>query len=113
MSSSGPNNERQHKQEHSHHHILSYEAIASVGGALLVLTGITVWVAGVDLGAVNFLVAFVVATIKAALVGLIFMNLRYDRRENAAIFMTSFLFLAIFIVLTSTDLFFRGDVYVK
>jgi len=29
------------------------------------------------------------------------------------IFGTSFLFLAIFIVLTSTDLFFRGDVYVK
>jgi mono/diheme cytochrome c family protein len=40
------------------------------------------------------------------------MNLLYDRRENGVIFGTGFLFLAIFMVLTGTDLFFRGDVYV-
>ena len=53
------------------------------------------------------------ATIKGLMVALIFMNLRFDRRENGLIFSTSFLFLAIFIVLTGTDLFFRGDVYLK
>jgi mono/diheme cytochrome c family protein len=66
----------------------------------------------VDLGKFNFLVAFLVATVKASLVSLFFMNLLYDRKENGAIFATSFLFLAIFIVLTATDLFFRGNVYV-
>jgi mono/diheme cytochrome c family protein len=47
------------------------------------------------------------------LVALFFMNLLHDRGEDAVIFGASFLFLAIFIVLTSTDLFFRGDIAVK
>jgi caa(3)-type oxidase subunit IV len=87
--------------------------IAIIGGCLMMLTVITVWVAGVDLGRLNFVVAMAVASTKALLVAMFFMNLKYDRAENSVIFGTSFVFLAIFIVLTSTDLFFRGDVYVK
>lgn len=101
-------------QQHAHHHhILPVPTALAVGGALLVLTIITVAVAGIDLGRLNFLVAFFVASVKATLVTLFFMNLRYDRRENGLIFATSFLFLAIFIVITATDVFFRGDVYLK
>ena len=96
-----------------HHHILTNRTILTIGAGLLVLTGITVWVAHIDLGRMNFVIAMLVASIKAALVALFFMNLKYDRRENGVIFATSFLFLAIFMVLTSTDLFFRGNVYVK
>jgi caa(3)-type oxidase subunit IV len=101
------------KENHSshHHHILPNKMAIGIGGTLLFLTAVTVWIAGVDLGPLNFFVAMVVATIKALLVCLFFMNLLYDRRENGVIFGTSFLFLAIFIVLTATDLFFRGDVY--
>ena len=40
--------------------------------------------------------AMVIATIKALLVALFFMNLLYDRRKTALIFATAFLFLAIF-----------------
>jgi caa(3)-type oxidase subunit IV len=100
------------QQHHHHHHIMPVPHALAVGGTLLFLTFVTVWVAGIDLGRLNFLVAFAVATLKASLVALFFMNLLYDRRENGAIFATSFLFLAIFIVLTATDLFFRGNVYV-
>src|SRR5262249_38211464 len=50
------------------------------------------------------------ATIKASLVAAIFMNLWFDRKENAVIFVTSFLFLAIFLALSATDIYFRGDV---
>jgi caa(3)-type oxidase subunit IV len=99
--------------KHSHHHhILPTSHAVAIGGTLLFLTWFTVWIAGVDLGRLNFLVAFAVASFKASLVTLFFMNLLYDRKENGAIFATSFLFLAIFIVLTATDLFFRGDVNV-
>jgi caa(3)-type oxidase subunit IV len=87
--------------------------VAVIGLCLFTLTGITVWVAGIDLGRLNFVVAMAVATAKALLVALFFMNLKYDRAENGVIFATSFVFLAVFIVLTATDLFFRGDVYVK
>jgi caa(3)-type oxidase subunit IV len=101
-----------HDDGHSHHHIMPNSVAVSVGAALLFLTFVTVWIAGIDLGRINFLVAFAVATLKALLVMLFFMNLLYDRRENSVIFGASFLFLAIFIVLTGTDFFFRGDVYV-
>lgn len=96
-----------------HHHILPIPVALAVGAALLVLTGVTVWIAGVDLGSLNFVIAMAVATCKALLVALFFMNLKYDKPENGMIFATSFLFLAIFFVLTATDVLFRGDVAVK
>lgn len=102
-----------HKTHNHNHHILPDRTAIGVGAALLFLTVVTVWIAGVDLGRMNFPVAMLVATIKGSLVALIFMNLKHDTKENGMIFLTSFLFLAIFIVLTGTDLFFRGDVYVK
>jgi caa(3)-type oxidase subunit IV len=102
----------EHKNE-SHHHILPTKVAIGIGCALLCLTGFTVWIAGVDLGKMNFIVAMLVATVKALLVALFFMNLYYDHKENGIIFGTAFLFLAIFFVFTSMDLFFRGDVYVK
>jgi caa(3)-type oxidase subunit IV len=96
-----------------HHYILPDKLALTVAGALLFLTLVTVWSAGFDLGKLNFPVAMVIATTKALLVCFIFMNLKNDARENSVIFFTSFLFLAIFIVLTGSDIFFRGDVYVK
>jgi len=101
------------KVEKHHHHILPTKTALVVFVALLILTIVTVAVAKVDLGRLNSFIAVLVATIKALLVALIFMNLRNDRRENGIIFATAFLFLAIFMVLTATDLFFRGDVYWK
>lgn len=105
-------NKDSHQQHQNHHHIMPNKVALTVGGALLGLTAVTVWVAGIDLGKINFLVAMIVATIKASLVALFFMNLKYDKKENAVMFVTSFLFLAIFISLTVTDVFFRGEVYV-
>jgi caa(3)-type oxidase subunit IV len=102
----------ENKDRHSHHHIVPNKVAFGVGAGLMILTLLTVWIAGVDLGRLNFIAAMVIATIKALLVALFFMNLWYDHKENGAIFATAFLFLAIFIVLTSTDVFFRGDVYV-
>jgi caa(3)-type oxidase subunit IV len=103
-----------HSPEHkSHHFILPVKTALAIGTTLLILTAVTVGVAGIDLGRLNFPIAMVIATAKALLVGLFFMGLLYDKRENAMIFLTSFVFLGIFITLTSTDLFFRGDVYIK
>ncbi len=101
------------QKHHHHHHILSTKTAVGVGATLLLLTVVTVAVAHVDLGRFNFFIAMVVATIKALFVVLIFMGLKYDHRENAMIFGASFLFLAIFMVLTSMDLFFRGSHHVE
>jgi caa(3)-type oxidase subunit IV len=96
-----------------HHHILSNKIAYQIWGILITLTLITVGVAQIDLGAWNFAVAMVVATIKATLVCMFFMGLKYDHRENTVIFCTSFIFMSIFGILTFGDLLTRGDVYVK
>ncbi|MBI3535876.1 MAG: c-type cytochrome [Deltaproteobacteria bacterium] len=107
------NKEHVSDRHYDKHYILSTKNACLVGVSLLILTAITVLVAGINLGRLNFIIAFLIATIKGTLVALFFMNLKHDRKENAVIFLTSFVFLAIFIVLTVSDLFFRGDVYVK
>lgn len=109
------NNDHGHdsKTNKHHHYILPDKLAFIIIAALLALTAITVWTASLDFGVLNFPLAMFIATTKASLVALIFMNLKNDSRENGVIFATSFLFLAIFIVLTASDLFFRGDVYVK
>ncbi|MFN7684920.1 MAG: c-type cytochrome [Oligoflexia bacterium] len=104
----------EHQQHDKHEHpILADKTALGVLGALLVLTVVTVAVSRVDLGIFNFTVALLIAVVKATVVGMWFMGLKYDTKENTLIFVSSFLFLAIFIVLTATDLLFRGEVYVK
>ncbi len=92
---------------HDKHHILSDKMAVSVLIGLLVLTVVTVAVTRVDFGPLNTVVAFLVATIKAALVILFFMGLKYDEVENKAYFYSSFIFLIIFVALTAADVFTR------
>ena len=99
--------------KHEQHHILTNAMALKVWGALICLTFITVAVAQIDLGALNFAVAMLVASVKATLVCMFFMGLKYDHKENVVIFSTSIIFLSIFMILTFGDLITRGDVYVK
>jgi cytochrome c oxidase subunit 4 len=58
----------------------------------------------VDLGGEgNLVVAMVIATIKAALVVTYFMLLRWDRRMHLLAFLSSVLFLILFLSLAITD----------
>lgn len=93
-----------------HPHILPLKMYISVGLALFVLTGVTVWVATLDVGPVTALVlALGVATVKASLVALFFMHLLYDNKIYATAFVGSLLFLSVFIVASVADMKRRGD----
>ena len=81
-----------------------------VWAALLVLTVITVSVSYYNFGILNIVVAMGVATIKGALVCLYFMHLKYDNKVNQVVFVSAFVFLAIFVGLTASDVFFRSPV---
>ncbi len=89
-----------HEDEGHTHHTKAYMLVWL---ALLVLTAITVYVSYFDFGEWNIFVAMLVATIKAALVCLFFMHLKYDNRMDQVVFISSFVFLAIFIGLTLSD----------
>ena len=58
--------------ENTHtHHVLPLKIYLGVAGALFVLTGVTVWVAGFDFGEWNIIVALLIACIKGSLVALL------------------------------------------
>ena len=63
----------------------------------------TVKAAGIGFGAVDLWIAMIIATIKATLVGLYFMHLRYDKPFHAIIFLSSFVFVGVFIGFTMMD----------
>ena len=91
-------------------HITPISVYLAVGTTLLFLTIVTVWVAGYHLGPFNLIVAMAIATSKGALVCMFFMHLLYDNKFYLMIFLSSLLFLAIFISLTMLDTMRRGDI---
>lgn len=71
--------------------------------ALVLLTVITVAQASFDVGSFDIIIVMVIATIKAVLVGAIFMHLAWDKPFNVLFFVGSFAFVALFISFTVFD----------
>jgi cytochrome c oxidase subunit 4 len=97
--------EREQHEEQGGHvgHIVPVRVLAATGLILLMLTALTVLVASYDFGNVNIWVALTIAAVKASLVVLFFMHLRYDRPFNGVVFVTSLVFVTLFISFTLTD----------
>jgi len=87
----------------SHIHIVSPKVLLGVWAALLVLTVVTVSVTLVDLGKLSLFVALLIATVKATLVALYFMHLRWDRPFNGVVFLIAILTVFLFITLVLLD----------
>ena len=109
----------EHNTEHSahevHHHISSVGMYWGIWVGLMILTIITVlayyiplWLK-VDLGAANVIIAMAIATTKATLVCLYFMHLKYDKRFNLIAFLSSLIFLGLFLGFTLLDINTRED----
>jgi cytochrome c oxidase subunit 4 len=92
----------------AHPHVLPVGLYWKIWSTLIGLTALTVAVSYGDFGKANLVVALAVATVKASLVALFFMHLKYDRRFNAVMFVGGLGFLAILIGLTMADTQFRG-----
>jgi cytochrome c oxidase subunit 4 len=71
--------------------------------ALLILTAVTIGASYIDLGNGNVVVALIIATIKASLVVLFFMHLRWDKPVYGIVAMAGFLFLGIFLMFSLMD----------
>ena len=64
--------------DHDLGHIIPYKTYVTVLVVLLILTVVTVAVSRVDFGAMNIVVALIIASVKAGIVGLFFMHLKYE-----------------------------------
>ncbi len=85
-------------------HPLPVSLLVGVWVVLMGFTGLTVWCAQQGLGSqTSFIVAMIIATIKAGLVMAIFMHLWWDKRLNLFVFLGSFLFVMLFIGMALTD----------
>ncbi len=84
-------------------HVVPFKILVRVWGTLLALTLLTVGVAAVDLGRLNLEIALLIAIVKASLVLLFFMHMRYDRPMNAIVFVTALFFASLFIYITLMD----------
>lgn len=84
-------------------HIVGVKTYVSVFLALMVFTTITVAAAFLNLGAFNAVVALTIAVIKAVLVVLFFMHVRYSSKMVMVVVVAGFFWLTIMLALTMSD----------
>ncbi len=89
--------------EHNTHHIVPKSIYYTIFLALMVGTGLTWWVATIDLGAMNNVIMLSIAVTKATLVVLFFMHVKYGTRLTWAVVIGSVFWLIIMLALTMND----------
>jgi cytochrome c oxidase subunit 4 len=89
-------------------HIVPTRVYYLIFAALMVGTAITVGVAFVDLGPFNAIVALTIAVLKATLVVLFFMHVRYSSRLTWAVVVGSVFWLGLLLALTFSDYLTRA-----
>ena len=89
--------------DHDVGHVVSLRLLFTVLGVLLFLTFVTVSITWIDLGGLNVAAAMAIALVKASLVALYFMHLRWDRPFNTIVLLLALSLVALFVVLTLLD----------
>lgn len=85
-------------------HIIPSKIYYGIWISLMILTVLTAYVATIDLGPFNTVVALLIATFKASLVVLFFMHVKYTSEKMTKIVVISALFwLLIMLVLSMAD----------
>jgi len=98
-----------HSDSGEHVHVVPLKVLIGVFVGLLILTWLTYAASqaarsgALDLGAGNVIVALAIAVVKATLVALYFMHLRYDSPFNAVVLICALVFVALFIVVSMID----------
>jgi cytochrome c oxidase subunit IV len=89
--------------EHGLAHVMPISVLVSTFLALIFFTVVTVGSSYLTLGNWDLPLAMVIATIKAALVAVYFMHLRYDKVLNTLFVLFSLAFVALFLGMTLAD----------
>ena len=90
-------------------HVSPVSLYLAIFGALMVLTGVTVGAAYVDLGPFNFAVAMLIAGFKASLVVWYFMHVKYQSHLTKLTVATGLFFLSILLGMSLIDYVSRDD----
>ena len=77
-------------------HVVSGRTLLATFGTLLALTGLTVAASRADFGPLNVAIAIGIAVVKATLVALFFMHLRYEGRYLRTVLAAAVAFAVLF-----------------
>jgi len=88
-------------------HISGFLTLIKVWAALIIMTGVTIWVSRLDIGITHVLGSLAIASLKGALVIAFFMQMRYEGRLLRWLLFLALLTLAIFIGFTFFDISYR------
>jgi cytochrome c oxidase subunit 4 len=92
-----------HAHDADHPHVLPPSVLLGTAGALIAFTVITVVTAQYDLGRLNIVVALGIASVKAALVALFFMHLKYQQRFLTVVIGSAVAFAVLLVTLVVFD----------
>ncbi|HLB86243.1 MAG TPA: cytochrome C oxidase subunit IV family protein [Terriglobales bacterium] len=85
-------------------HIVPSKLYWTIWIVLICLTGLTAWIATVDLGPFNTVVALLIASIKATIVVLFFMHVKYTSEKlTKMVIVTAMFWLLILLALSMAD----------
>src|SRR5258707_12832122 len=85
-------------------HIIPSKNYYAIWILLLILTGVTAWIATVDLGPLNTVVALAIATSKALIVTLFFMHVKYTSEKlTKVVIMAAVFWVMILLALSMRD----------
>lgn len=90
------------------HHVLPLGVYWAVFTALVVGTILTVWTATIDLGHMNVVVALLIASVKALLVILYFMHVKYSSKMVWVFAAAGFFWVVMMILFTMQDFVSRS-----
>lgn len=93
---------------HHIHTVVPPRVYAGVFGILLCFTALTVFASYLELGVYNAVVALTIAVIKAVLVILFFMHIRYSSKLTMLTIAAGFLTLVVLLSMTMTDYISRS-----
>ncbi len=93
-----------HDDDHGLSHVASIKVLIGTGSTLLALTVVTVLATKLDFGAnINLGIAMLIAVVKATLVILFFMHLKYDKLFHTVVFVSAILAASLFVGFTLMD----------
>lgn len=98
--------------EHKHeHHVASAGQLWLIGGALIVLTILTVVVSSLPIPSpLDIISALLIALVKAFLVAAFFMGLYWDVKFNSMLLIGALVFFILMVTITLLDTMYRQDV---
>jgi cytochrome c oxidase subunit IV len=94
---------REHAADYHPPHVVPVMIYVAVFLALMVFTTLTTWIAYIDLGEWNTVVALTIAVFKMLLVVLFFMHMKYTTGLTRIVIIGAFFWLGIMITLTCSD----------